>query len=139
MSAVWDDREYGAQKVVPLSGLKISFDRVWPWLAKAVAEYGPTHRKWHVWKVIEAEDAQLWTSEKAAIVTSIQIWPNGFKELTHWLAAGDLDEALELNPIVEAWAAEKGCDRIVLPSGRKGWLRVLPGYRAIAATIVKDL
>ena len=74
-----DDREWGGQTVAPLSIIKIDFDRVWPWLRQAVDRWGETHRKWHVWRLIEAERAQLWTTENAAIVTTIatpQMTPN---------------------------------------------------------------
>lgn len=138
IAARWDEREYGPQTVAPMSALHVSFQRVWPWLKKAIAAYGPTHRKRHVWRRIETEAAQLWTNEHSAIVTTIDVWPSGFKELTGWLSAGDLNGVLELRPVIEAWAKAKGCDRVSL-SGRHGWVRAFPDYRHITSTLVKDL
>ena len=138
ITACMDDREYGAQAILPLPELKVSFDRVWPWLKKAVARYGPTHRKWHVWQRIERGSAQLWTTEKCAVVTGIEVWPTGYRELQEWLAGGDLSDVLSLRPVVEALAHDKRCNRIML-TGRNGWGRAMPDFRRIATTYVKDI
>lgn len=139
IAARWDDREYGSQTVAPLSVLKVSFDRVWPWLKKAVAAYGPTHRKRHVWQQIEAGSSQLWTTEHAAVVTSVKIWPTGLKELLWWLAAGDWEDGRVLLPIIETWAADKGCTRCCIKDARVGWQKRMPEYRRVSIALLKDI
>jgi hypothetical protein len=137
--ARWDERAYGPQTVVPLSPLKVTFDRVWPMLKRAVDRWGPTHRKWHVWSLVESGNAQLWASEKAAIVTSINITPTGFKEVGLWLAGGDMRDGLPMVPAIEQWAKTMGCARTVIRGGRTGWAAILTDYRRAAITLVKEL
>lgn len=136
--ARFDDRGYGAQAINQMTALHVSFNRVWRWLEKALAVYGPTHRKRHVWQRIEAGECQLWTTENSAQVTSIETWPTGLTELNGWLAGGNLEEIQSLRPTIEQWAREKGCHRISLV-GRKGWSRAFPGYRPVTTAIIKDL
>lgn len=133
-----DDREWGGQTVAPLSIIKIDFDRVWPWLRQAVDRWGETHRKWHVWRLIEAERAQLWTTENAAIVTTIDESPTGFKELSWWLAGGVYRDAEHLRPAIEAWAKGRGCQRAIMRGGRPGWAKRMPDYRRHAVVYTKD-
>ena len=138
IEARWDEREYGEQIVEPLSALKISFDRVWHLLKKAAELVGHTHRKWHVWHRIETSRAQLWTSEKSAVVTMLKVAETGLKDCHCWLAGGDLDECLHLHTVIEAWARENDCDRMTIV-GRRGWKKALPDYREAATTFMKDI
>lgn len=139
MIARWDERAYGPQTVVSLSPLKVTFDRVWPMLKRAVDRWGPTHRKWHVWTLVESGNAQLWTTNRAAILTTVDVLPTGLKELSWWLAGGDLKEGLPLVPGIEQWARGQGCTRTIIRGGREGWAAVLTDYRRAAITLVKDL
>lgn len=137
--ASFDLRTYPEVTVEQASDLRVSFDRVWPWLKKAVARYGPTHGKRHVWERIESGDAQLWTLEKGAVVTTIEVFPSGLRECHLWLGGGEMGDVRSLVGIVEAWARdEKRCDRMVIV-GRKGWGRVLEGYGSRTVTFVKEM
>ncbi|MBL8630695.1 MAG: hypothetical protein JNM81_13750, partial [Rhodospirillaceae bacterium] len=55
-----------------------------------------------------------------------------------FLAGGDLAElqAMELDVAAQAKAA--GITRMEI-SGRRGWLRSLPGYRELCTTFIKDI
>lgn len=113
------------------------FDRCWHWLAAAVDRYGPTHRKEHVWAEIESGKAQLWPTAKSAMVTIVESYPTGFREVKGWLAGGDLDEIKSTIPVIEAWAEKAGCDRAVI-LGRKGWARAFD-YEPTMSVMVKEL
>lgn len=80
---------------------------------------------------IEAGEAQLWTAENSAAVTQ------EVKYLELPLAAGNLSELLDMLSKAEAQAKANGCQRVIC-TGRKGWPRVLPGYREITV-YVKEL
>ena len=72
---------------------------------------------------LAARRAQLWPGERAAMVTTLQITPQG--PTCHvWLGGGELSELLEMAPGIEAWARAQGCAFVTL-SGRKGWARAL--------------
>ncbi|MBI1620366.1 hypothetical protein [Aquamicrobium zhengzhouense] len=116
----------------------IEFNRVWKWLEKAVKRGGNTHEKQHVLARILDGRAQLWTNREAAIVTSIETYDNGFKEIQGWLAGGKLSAVQQLRDEAEAWGKQMGCSRSQLIS-RPGFERAFPGYRRVAVVLVKDL
>lgn len=116
----------------------IEFNRVWPLLAKAVRRAGNTHQKEHVLARILDGRAQLWTNRDAAIVTSIEVYDSGFKEILGWLAGGKLEAVQELRDRAEAWGKSTGCQRSQIIS-RPGFERAFPDYRRAAIVLVKDL
>ena len=115
------------------------FERVWPWLKPAIANFGDTHRKRHVWEAIDAGKVQLWWNDTAALVTEIAVFPTGARMINAWLAGGDLEGVLRLVPRIEAWAKAQGITRASITSGRPGWSRTLPGYRTTGVQMTKDL
>ena len=110
------------------------FERVWPWLEKAIAHYGPTHEKHHVWEMIEREQVHLFVSDTGALITIIEEYPTGLKELRIWLGGGNLAGLLKLRPLVEAWKQYSGCHRMRI-DGRVGWSRVFDVKRRAAIMI----
>src|SRR5690606_14889947 len=88
--------------------LRAEFERCWSFLAPAVAAYGPTHDKQHVWERIEAGEAHLFPMPNAAMVVELKRWPTGFKEAVAWLAGGSGDEIETFTPRIEAWARAEG-------------------------------
>lgn len=100
--------------------------------------YGDTHRKEDVWAAIEAHQAQLHPLHKAAMLTTIELYPTGLKEIKGWLAGGDLNEIKAYEPIVADWAKSIGCHRAAL-AGRRGWLRELKSYHDGGTVLVKEL
>lgn len=121
-----------------MDDLEAHFDRLWPMLAEAVARYGPTHERHHVWDRIASGHAQLWPAPSAAVVTEIDTYPTGFRELNFWLAAGDMKQILVMQPHIERWAKDQGCDRIAI-RGRRGWLRAADGFREALVAMVKEI
>ena len=118
------------------------FERVWPWLEKAVRRYGDTHRKEHVLQRILDGRAQLWTERNAALITSIERYDTGLVEVRGWLGGGrparSIGDLRRIEKRVEAWAKDIGAQRLTI-LGRRGWLRALTGWRELAVLIVKDI
>jgi hypothetical protein len=55
-----------------------------------------------------------------------------------WLSSGDLDALLVIHDDIEAWARDQGCSHLKIV-GRKGWLKVLDGYRETAVEMEKEI
>lgn len=96
-----------------------------------------------VYNDLTVADAQLWTWETddvhAALVTKIEEFPDG-KRFCLLLSAGGCrvhDWKSQL-PVVEDWAKSEGCVELRI-YGRRGWLRVLDGFKEREVTMVKAL
>lgn len=94
-----------------------------PELQKALDYAGGTHKPQDVAKRVLDRYAQLWVRGNGLIVTEIDLYPEG-PVLNFWLAAGDLDDVLDLLPDIYEWGRGRGCERATM-LGRKGWGRVL--------------
>jgi hypothetical protein len=114
------------------------FERVWPWLAAALEHAGKTHRKEDLRRCIEEGVCQLHPLRNGAMVTTIQVHPSGLKDANWWLAGGNLQEIVEVMPLLEVWLRSEGCTRAVV-SGRQGWLKRLPTYHQMGVIMEKDL
>jgi hypothetical protein len=69
---------------------------------------------------------QMFQTEEAIIITEIVVYPR--KRTLHvFVAAGELEAVMALQPAVEAFARGAGCTAMTT-TARKGFLRVLPGY-----------
>lgn len=86
-----------------------------------------THDIDDVWKEIENGNAQLWPTTNSVMVTNVEQYPRA-KVLRGWLAAGDLKEIVATEAVIRDWAKKQGCNLVIL-GGRRGWLRVFPGYK----------
>lgn len=121
-----------------MSQSRAEYERVWPWLAAAVQRYGDTHSKEDIWGAITRGTAQLHPLPNSAIVTSIESYPTGRKEMRCWLAGGDLTEIKAYEPALCKWAREEGC-HVMGIVGRRGWVKSLDGYRETAVILTKEL
>lgn len=75
----------------------------------------------------------------AVNLTTIETHPSGLREITAWLAGGDLKDIQAWEPHMCKWAKEtERCDRAIIV-GRRGWLKALPGYRELVTKFAKDL
>ncbi len=93
----------------------------------------------HVRAEIEAGRAQLWGGLNAAVVTKLETYPSGIKACLFWLCGGDdMNEILDIEAKVSAWAARQGCHRVEI-IGRRGWLRALKGYRETSTLLVREI
>tara|TARA_R110000796_G_scaffold251811_1_gene384093 strand:- start:790 stop:1140 length:351 start_codon:yes stop_codon:yes gene_type:complete len=107
-------------------------DRVWDWLEPATVAFENVSRS-EVENGIASGDFQLFITEHSAAVTC------AFgKSLRIGLAGGDLDELLDMEKDICAYARSHDFDSIEI-IGRPGWERALAGYRRTAVLMRKEL
>lgn len=105
------------------------FERCKPWLEAALRTPAPNVLA-SIQERVASGEMQIWPGEHCAALTEMADFPlSGARVLTVWLA-GDLAEALELQPGVEAWARAKGCTRIVVGDGVREWAATLAAATA---------
>jgi len=109
----------------------------YPHLEKAIEMMHGLHDGRTVLDSILDGKADLWPGEKSAIVTEIITYPLG-KCLHFWLAGGDLDELMKMEPGIAEWGKRQGCVASSI-SGRRGWVRKLDGYREAASVMYRRL
>mgnify|MGYP004374762631 CR=1 FL=1 len=101
-----------------------------------------THEEWNAIKpALEREDdylvgdmqkllgkglAQAWGNGRSAVITEIITHPRS-KVLNVWAVGGIIEDILEMEPKIEAWAKTQGCTKAQL-SGRPGWDKVLKNW-----------
>lgn len=98
-----------------------------------------THTLDDIWNGIVDGTFQFWPGDKSAIITEVQIYPQ--KKTMHiFLAGGDLNELLEMEKSVRAYAKTIGCNSMSI-SGRRGWVRIFErdGWKEVCTTIAKEL
>lgn len=60
------------------------------------------------------------------------------KSLSIWVAAGRMDEVMDLINKAETFAKAQECQQVVF-MGRRGWIRAAHGYNEVATIGVKEL
>lgn len=122
-----------------LKNHRAEFERLWPLLDAAIARFGRTHEKEHLWQELMNKTAFFFSEQRCAAVVRVTVWPTGLKDLHVWLVGGRMRDIKELlYPRIEAWGIKIGCHRMIA-YGRKGWLRVLEGWWPLGTTRVKSL
>lgn len=114
------------------------FQRCKPYFEAALEYTKGTHTIDDIWDGVVQGRYHFWPGEKSAIITDIEVYPQ--RRVMHiFLAGGDLDELLEMEKSVEAFAQSIGCNSVSI-SGRRGWLRVFKddGWQEICTTIAKE-
>ena len=90
-------------------------------------------------------ERQIWAVSRDMVVIAVAV--TEIYELASgrvcwiWVAAGDVPDPDDMRSVyqrIEDWARSIGCTSIGI-NGRKGWLRVLPGFKQTAIVIEKDL
>ncbi len=117
---------------------RAEFDRVWPWLDKAANGEFQTDTAETLWQRIIGGKLDLWTTANSAVVTSIEVYGNGVKEIRCWLAGGDLTEIQQIEPAIAHYGKQNGCKQISI-LGRRGWFRALEGYKQTAVILAKEI
>lgn len=90
--------------------------------------------------LILSGDARLWVGEHAAIVAEIKDYPGGARVVHGLVAAGRMEEIVDLIPLAEAWGKEMGCTMAIVES-RSGWMKTLrpSGYEVHQVAVRKAL
>ena len=105
---------------------------------EAALEYsGGTHIYEDVERGILEGRMQIWPGKKSAAVTEIVEYPQK-RVLNCFLAAGDMDEIIDMINSAIAWGKLQGCETLTL-SGRKGWERVLSRHGFETVMVVMEL
>lgn len=115
-------------------------ERARPFLEAALEYTQGTHTYADVVRDLDTGRSQLWDTNRAAVVTEIQLAPRA-KTCHLFLAGGDLEELERILAVIERWAKGTGCDRISL-AGRRGWERTFlrgEGYSPAWTVMTKDL
>jgi hypothetical protein len=112
----------------------------WALLEPAAARNGLYTRQ-SVFDDLMKGNLQLWVAESdvmtIAVVTEVADYPAGRHCFIVLMGGQELDRHLQFLDVLERWAKECGCVRIVA-SGRPGLARKLKGYRAGSVVLTKD-
>ena len=128
------------QMLRPLDPSTTSFlddaDRCKKWIVDALKYAHNSHTFEQVIEIVKRGDAQLWAFEDSAIVTEIINYPQR-RTLRFWLAGGDLETLLEVEPKIRKWSILYNCKAVEI-IGRKGWGKVLKDYEPTATVFIKE-
>ena len=112
------------------------WERCKHYIHDALEYAGGSHTIQDVAVAIAEGKAQFFPLSRSAIVTEIVDYPQ--KAMCRiWLAGGDLEELLEAEVALSAWAKTQGCDGMEI-IGRRGWSRKLENYRQSAVVLMRD-
>lgn len=108
-------------------------------MGKALRLAGDTHTVSDVVEALQEGKMQAFWSDSAAVITQIVTHPRK-KELNVFLAFGDLEEVMAMQPQVADFGRQHGCSFMVM-SGRLGWKKVLPehGWSQVGVTYALPL
>ena len=128
------------QMLRPLDPSTTSFlddaDRCKKWIVDALKYAHNSHTFEQVIEIVKRGDAQLWAFKDSAIVTEIINYPQR-RTLRFWLAGGNLETLLEVEPKIRKWSILYNCKAVEI-IGRKGWGKVLKDYEPTATVFIKE-
>ena len=119
------------------TSLSDEWNRCSAWLEAALYYSNGTHTIDDVLETVQRGDAQFWHYPDAAVVTEIMDYPQK-RVLRYWLAGGNLNTLLKVEPSIRHWSQLWGCVGIEI-IGRKGWHRVLKGFKQTGIILAKDM
>ena len=119
--------------------LSDDLERCRPWIEAALEYSGGTHDFYDIVENIANCRMQLWPADRGCIVTEIVVYPKK-KVINIFLAGGELDQILDMDEAVKAWAKEHGCTAATM-SGRLGWKKPLEplGWEFQLASFKKEI
>jgi len=106
------------------------------WIVDALKYAHNSHTFEQVIEIVKRGDAQLWAFKDSAIVTEIINYPQR-RTLRFWLAGGNLETLLEVEPKIRKWSILYNCKAVEI-IGRKGWGKVLKDYEPTATVFIKE-
>jgi len=131
-----DTRATEAPKSSPTSLSADAWVRCRKYIEDALEYANGSHTIQDVMLAVSEGKAQFFPLDKSAIVTEIVDYPQ--KAMCRiWLAGGDLDELVEAEVAIAAWAKTLGCDGMEI-IGRRGWSRKLENYQQSAVVLMRD-
>lgn len=105
-----------------------------PQIKTALAYDGYAHSVEDVAQKLREGAAQLFVLRDGLIITQLDFQPQQ-KRLRFWIAAGELEDVLELSERVCEWGRAQGCEVAIL-EGRRGWERVLEAQKWVKAPVI---
>ena len=119
--------------------LSDDLERCRPWIEAALVYTGGTHHFDDIVKNIALGTMQLWPSPRGCIVTEIVVYPRK-RVLNIFLAGGELDQILDMDTDVKAWAKEQNCTAAIM-AGRIGWKKPLAplDWKMLYASFIKEI
>lgn len=105
---------------------KISTDVLQARLQKAIDLAGNTHTIADVAAAVKAGTMQAFHNDGALVITEIVEYPQA-KAINIFVACGDLNDVMALQPTIDRFAKQHGCTTMHM-RGRKGWRKVLPAF-----------
>lgn len=112
------------------------FEAAKPYIEAALQYNCGTQELGDVKRQLESGEMQLIVGKKSAVVTQISAFPNKtFINIV--LAGGDLEELKGIAARIEDASREAGLDGVVIV-GRRGWGKVLDGYKVFATVFIKE-
>lgn len=120
--------------------LAIEFNRCWPFLEPALIKMNEGYGKDFVWAKVAHGECQLWPGQNAAVISEIEVYPDGLKVINGWLAGGDFEEIKLLTKQAEEFGRRHGCQK-ARAIQRMGFLRKPydPAYKPLAVIVEKEL
>lgn len=108
-------------------------------IESALAYSGGTHTFQDVADMVIAGKAQIWPAPRGVAITEIIEYPQ--KRVLHvFLAAGEMDQLLDMIKSAEDWGRTQNCTSLTM-SGRFGWQRVLDkhGFKPVLVTMEREV
>lgn len=114
-------------------------DQFKPLIERALKYSGGTHSFDDVKAGILSGYMQIWPAERGVAVTEIISYPRR-KVLNVFLAAGEMDQLLDMIDAATDWGRSQGCNAMTM-TGRKGWLKILgaQGWRQTHIQMEREL
>lgn len=124
---------------VPIDNLEQLWPMAEPHIKKALKKSDGTYTIEEVKYGCLSGEYILWLvkSGKAAIILMVSEYHKRKQCDILMLGGDDMDSWLVELDEIEGWAQKVGCDRMIL-TGRKGWEKMLPGYKIKTVTMVKS-
>jgi len=105
---------------------KISTDALKARLQKALDLAGNTHTIDDIAAAVRAGTMQAFHNDGALVITEIVEYPRA-KAINIFVACGDLNDVMSLQPTIDDFAKQHGCTSMHM-RGRKGWRKALPAF-----------
>mgnify|MGYP003624923810 CR=1 len=109
------------------------------WIESALEYSGGTHDFKDIVDGVIAGNMQFWEAPKGCAITEVIIFPK--KKVLHiFLAAGEMQQIVDMDESAVAWGKSIGCNAVSI-AGRRGWKKVLEkkGYEEQFTTLAKDI
>lgn len=109
------------------------------WIEDALAYGDGTHYYEDIVQGVHSLKYQLWTADRACLVTEILDFPR--KRVLHvFLAGGELDQVLDMDASLIEFGRENNCEGLSLV-GRKGWEKALKNlnWQKTHSVVTKDI